>query len=299
MIKNKYKQIIFNVNNNFVNIVTDLLESLNSIAVTIEDSNEGSKLEEAIFNEPGMEIKSLWKYSRIKALFSYEINVVEKINILKQLLDIKIEYTIDVIEDQNWVALTKKQFKPIKVTEDFYIVPSWVNFSKNVKKIILDPGMAFGTGAHYTTYMCLQWIAQNVSHKYSLLDYGCGSGILAIAAKIFGAHHVVGIDIDEQAILASNYNKKNNNVDVDFISSVDFKLEKFDIVIANILLNPILLLTQTFINITKHKLILSGILETQVEEIKLIYNKTFNIEVLKVLDGWVLLVCNVKKINYE
>ncbi len=295
MTQNKFKQLIINTDNKTANIIADLFNSLKAISVTIEDQNDGNKFEEPIFNEPGIEIKSFWQHSRVKVLCFHDTNVAEKVNIIETLLGIKIDYELELIDDQDWVAMTKDQFKPIEVTPNFYIVPSWHESPSNVKKIILDPGLAFGTGSHATTFMCLKWISKNVTPTNSLLDYGCGSGILAIAAKIFGAKYVVGTDIDEQAIIVSNENKIKNNVEISFIHSSELKQEKFDYVVANILLNPIISLLKTLYNLTQSKLVLTGILEHQVEEVILVYNKFFNITVLEILDGWALLECNIKK----
>ena len=166
--------------------LSDIFIELGALSVSIEDQHTGTKLEQAIFNEPGMEA-DVWNASRLIALFADNTDINAIVTHATSALDYKFNYTTEIIADQDWVTLTQNQFTPIKIKDNFYIVPSWHNSpNSHAINITLDPGLAFGTGSHPTTFMCLEWIANNVNSSVStLLDYGCGSGILAIAGKKF------------------------------------------------------------------------------------------------------------------
>jgi ribosomal protein L11 methyltransferase len=276
--------------------LSDIFLDLGALSVSIEDQHTGTELEQAIFNEPGMEISGLWNESRIIALFAENTDISTVAANAMSALEHEFSYTTDIIADQDWVTLTQNQFTPIKIKDNFYIVPSWHNSpNSHAINITLDPGLAFGTGSHPTTFMCLEWIANNVSTSIStLLDYGCGSGILAIAAKKFDAKNVYGVDIDQQAITSSISNSTDNKVEIKLCSPSDLPDMQFDIVIANILSNPLRILAPTLARLTKQTLVLSGILEAQADELSEIYSHWFNVKIAQNIDGWVLLECNKK-----
>ncbi|MFN8770436.1 MAG: 50S ribosomal protein L11 methyltransferase [Neisseriaceae bacterium] len=272
--------------------LSDIFANLGCLSVSIEDQYEGTEKEEPIFNEPGMEVDKLWECSKVISLFNDTDNIDQIIKNATELLGQAFEYDVDSINDQNWVSLTQSQFKPIKVSDTLFIVPSW-HSSPNAKatNIILDPGLAFGTGTHATTFMCLKWLNENISNRDNILDYGCGSGILAITAKKLGAINVSGVDVDSQAIEASIYNANNNQVEINWYLPQHLPSQKFDIVVANILSNPLRILAPILAEHTQKILILSGILETQIDELSKIYQQWFNVTIADTMDGWVLLQC--------
>ena len=289
-----FKQIIINIDSKNADPLSDIFSELNALSVSIEDQYEGTALEQPIFNEPGMEVAGLWQHSKVLVLLDCNTNLLDIVAQAQQKLGCDFEYLVEDVDDQDWVRLTQNQFQPIRIRDDFYIVPSWhVSPNPDAKTITLDPGLAFGTGSHPTTFMCLQWIAQHVNKNHSVLDYGCGSGILAIAAKKFAAHTVFGVDIDEQALISSKANAENNKAIITF-SEPNKLLSSYDIVIANILSNPLRILAPILANLTKSKLILSGILSEQAAELTKIYSKWFNVKTANESEGWVLLECNIK-----
>lgn len=288
-------QLVINIDSTSADKLSDVFMELDAISATVTDQHEGTALEQPLFNEPGFEVKSLWDNSHLVVLYHEGVNLEQIINCATLLFGQKFEYTTQHLNDQDWVRLTQSQFEPIKINDKLYIVPSWHESpSACATTITLDPGLAFGTGSHPTTFMCLDWISRNVSSSTkNVLDYGCGSGILAIAAKKFGAVVVCGVDIDEQAIEASLSNAIINNVDVKFTMADRLVGNKFEVVVANILSNPLRLLAPALAGLTQGKLILSGILDSQSEELIGIYKQYFNkVVVANTVDGWVLLECS-------
>jgi ribosomal protein L11 methyltransferase len=259
-----FKQIKIWTNSEHIDLLSDILFEHNALSVSIEDQHEGTALEEPIFNEPGMEIDQLWKNSLLTALFEANSDIANIIAQTKLQSQTEFNYQIEEVDDQDWVRLTQSQFDPIMITEQLYIVPSWHQIpNPEAVGIILDPGLAFGTGSHATTFMCLRWLSHNVQPEDSILDYGCGSGILAITAKKLGAAKVNGVDIDPQAIEASIYNAENNQVSVNFCTPKQFVPQTYDIVVANILSNPLRMLAGALASYVKPggKIVLSGILD--------------------------------------
>ena len=289
---NCFIELTINVDSKSADILSDVFFDLNVLSVYIEDADAGTADEEPIFGEPGMIVEGLWKHSKVIVLVNNSTDITKLISDAKLNSGIDFNYATKNIADEDWVRLTQSQFQPIKIHDDFYIVPSWHDIPPNINhSIVLDPGLAFGTGSHATTFMCLEWLSNNVTSSSCVLDYGCGSGILAITAKIFGANKVYGVDIDEQAIIASNDNATNNKVNINFSTPDKLPEESFDIVVANILSNPLRFLAPALAKYSKSKLILSGILELQSEELSEIYSQWFNVKTAQCSDGWVLLEC--------
>ena len=207
------------------------------------------------------------------------------INILKE----------EIFEDRDWIQYSKNQFREIKVTDTLRILPPWVvdkNEDGNGFSIIIEPGSGFGTGSHPTTQLCLKWIEKNNDPNSSLIDYGCGSGILSIAASKFEYARVIGVDNDSQALLNAEINKDLNSSDIDFFHSDDYDHnESFDITIANILLNTIINLRETLISGLKPNgiLILSGILEEQASDIIDAFKSYMPISIIDSQEGWLLM----------
>ncbi len=288
-------QLIIDVDSKSADKLSDIFMDLDALSATVSDQYEGTELEQPIFNEPGYEAKGLWDSSHLVVLYNNSVDIEQVVAEATKMFGKIFVYTTEHVDDQDWVRLTQSQFDPIKINDKLYIVPSWHESpSSTAKTITLDPGLAFGTGSHPTTFMCLDWISCNVNaNTESVLDYGCGSGILAIAAKKFGAHEVVGVDIDTQAIEASLSNATINTVDIKFGMADIVAGRKFDVVVANILSNPLRVLAPALASLTQNKLILSGILDSQSDELIGIYKQWFDkVIVANSIDGWVLLECS-------
>jgi ribosomal protein L11 methyltransferase len=196
------------------------------------------------------------------------------------------------VEEQDWVRLTQSQFDPIPIGERIWVVPSWHDAPDPDALVLeLDPGLAFGTGSHPTTRLCMEWLEQSVAPNQSVLDYGCGSGILAILAKKCGANPVYGIDIDPQAVESARHNSERNRAEVAYGLPEDCPAGEFDIVIANILSNPLKLMASMLSSKVKPggRLALSGILARQADEVARVYQQWIDIAVWREHEGWVCL----------
>ena len=200
------------------------------------------------------------------------------------------------VEDQDWVRATQSQFEPIPVGERLLIVPSWhveeaLQREDRRVALVIDPGLAFGTGSHATTHMCLEWLEQSDLTGRRVIDYGCGSGILAIAAARLGAAQVTGIDIDPQALVSARENARVNRVDIEVRSSADALPPPADVVVANILSNPLKLLAPMLVSLVAPggALVLSGVLERQVDEVAQFYGESLPVTAWRVRDGWACL----------
>jgi ribosomal protein L11 methyltransferase len=278
--------------------LSDALLDAGALSASIEDADAGSLDEEALYGEPGAEAPaSGWRRSRVVALFDASADLDAALGVACASAGIEGTPPIERrdVADANWVALTQAQFDPIAIGERLWIVPSWhaVPDAQPGQIVLrLDPGMAFGTGDHPTTRLCLAWLASQLGAGETLIDYGSGSGILAIAAKKLGAGAVVGTDIDEQAILAARTNAADNDVDIPFTSSKTFSAEPADVVIANILSNPLKVLAPLLTALVRPsgRLVLSGILERQWEEVAAAYAPAIVLEKWASDAGWVCLV---------
>ncbi len=274
-------------------LISDALMTIGALSASIEDANAETLSEQAIFGEPGDPPPGIWQQNIVTAMFDEAAEVNQVISALSQETSIpQFHYSTEIIAEQDWVRATQAQFDPIKITEQLWIVPTWhVAPNNDAINIVLDPGLAFGTGSHPTTHLCLQWLTEQTLNKKSVLDYGCGSGILAIAAKMLGACHVSGVDIDLQAIVASNYNAQQNQVEVDFFDAHIFTDQTFDIVVANILSSALVVLAPALAKYCKSgaKLALSGILEEQQEALLARYSEWFNMDAPTQKDAWILL----------
>ncbi len=272
--------------------ISDALMNIGALSASIEDANAETVAEQAIFGEPGDPPPGIWQQNIVTAMFDEDTDVGQIIDALSQETAIpKFQYRTEIIAEQDWVRATQAQFDPIKITDKLWIVPTWHEApNKDAINIVLDPGLAFGTGSHPTTHLCLEWLTQQKAMT-SVLDYGCGSGILAIAAKKLGAKHVVGVDIDDQAIIASGYNAQQNQVDIEFFDANAFTHQTFDIVVANILSSALMVLAPALAKYcnTGGKIALSGILENQKEALIKRYSEWFNMDAPKQDDAWILL----------
>jgi len=279
----------------YVEQISDVLFELGAISVDVSDAEVGTTNEAPIFMEPGEEYTLSWGLNRISSMFAdtFEPEVILN-NLIDQIPGLRIvEHTITRVGEEDWVRLTQSQFSVIEISNRLRIVPSWIaSVDKNGIEIILDPGLAFGTGSHPTTKLCLSWLEKNISGGEVLMDYGCGSGILAIASKKLGAAEVFGIDIDENAIDASRYNAERNNVDISFFNAEDRISGTYDIVVANILSNPLKALAPLLASLVRPngRIVLSGILAEQELAVWNEYAAWFEKHDVIFDDGWCCLV---------
>jgi ribosomal protein L11 methyltransferase len=274
--------------------ICDALIEIGALSASIEDADAGTPDEQPQFGEPGSVSTPGWAHSRVVALFEPDADVAAMLaDAAGQVgLDSVPIFTVDPVEEQNWVQLTQSQFDPIRVSGRLWIVPSWHESPDPAAiNLILDPGMAFGTGSHPTTRLCLEWLERTVKPGDSVLDYGCGSGILAIAAAKLGAARVAGVDIDPQAVEAANANAERNAVTAVFADSAAPLAGEYDVVVANILSNPLRVLAAAICAHVRSGgcLALSGILREQADEIIAVYAPWIPLAVADVREDWVCL----------
>jgi len=275
-------------------MLADALLEAGALSASIEDADAGTPRETPQFGEPGSVTTPGWERSKIVALLESDTDARSLIASCASIAGLETvpSFTQDVVAEQNWVQLTQSQFDPIRVSERLWIVPSWHEApDPEAIVLVLDPGMAFGTGSHPTTRLCLEWLERSVTPGISILDYGCGSGILAIAAAKLGAGEILGVDIDAQAVSAAKCNAERNEVSARFDDSAKEIRGQFDIVVANILSNPLKALAPA---ICAHvapggRLALSGILAEQSEDLIAAYSPYLALEVADSRDGWVCL----------
>ena len=274
--------------------LADALIDAGALSASIEDADAGTPAETPQFGEPGSLTTPGWERSRVIALLEADADADDLLALCAPLagLDTIPAYTREVVAEQNWVQLTQSQFDPIRVSGRLWIVPSWHEApDPQAINLILDPGMAFGTGSHPTTRLCLEWLERTVTPGVSLLDYGCGSGILAIAAAKLGAGEVLGVDIDAQAVSAAISNAERNAVAARFDDSAMEIKGQFDLVVANILSNPLKALAPAICShlLPGGKLALSGILAEQADDLIACYAPYAALCVADTRDGWVCL----------
>ena len=281
-----------------VEAVSDALDALDALSVSVEDADAQTDAERALFGEPGMPPpKEGWQRSRVLALFAAEAAAKDAAALLQaqdffagcQILGVA------PVPDQDWVRLTQSQFAPVEITPEFWIVPTWHEPPAQARQVIrLDPGLAFGTGTHPTTRMCLRWIAHNPPQGLRVLDYGCGSGILAIGAAKYGAASIDAVDIDEAAVQSTWANAQANAVVLE-AGLPEQAQGYYGTVLANILATPLKVLAPL---LCAHvapggALVLAGILERQADELKLAYAPHARLEVADSEDGWILMTATL------
>jgi ribosomal protein L11 methyltransferase len=272
----------------------DALLEAGALSATIEDADAGTPDEQPQFGEPGLETSPGWEHSRIVALLEADADAGELLATACAALELAAvpAWSVAAVAEQNWVQLTQSQFDPIRISGRLWIVPSWHEAPDTAAvNLILDPGMAFGTGSHPTTRLCLEWLERNVVAGCTLLDYGCGSGILAIAAARLGAGTVAGVDIDPQAVAAAAANAERNGVVARFTDSAQPLAGEYDLVVANILSNPLRVLAPAICAHVRGggRLALSGILREQADEIIAIYSRWLPLQVADTREDWICL----------
>jgi ribosomal protein L11 methyltransferase len=277
-----------------VEAVSDALEALEALSVSVEDADAQTPAEQALFGEPGLPPpKAGWQRSRVVALFADEAAAREAAALLalQEFFDGCEVLGISEVPEQDWVRLTQSQFAPVPITETFWIVPTWHEPPAAARQVIrLDPGLAFGTGTHPTTRMCLRWIAREPLQGRRVLDYGCGSGILAIAAGLFGAATVDAVDIDPAAVEAAQANARANRVRI-AMGLPELATGSYDAVLANILATPLKMLAPLLCGHVAPggSLVLAGILARQAQELTAAYAPYAKLGVADTEDGWVLM----------
>jgi ribosomal protein L11 methyltransferase len=270
-----------------------------ALSVDMLDADADTPDEQAIFGEPGEPTSAVWQHNLVNALFESDAPVADILQACCTNLGIlqTPPHKIETLEESDWVRLTQAQFDPIRISQRLWIVPTWhTPTDLTAINIALDPGLAFGTGSHPTTRLCLRWLDENLRGSESVLDYGCGSGILAIAAMKLGAGNAIGVDVDAQAVQASFDNSQLNQVDAKFYLPDNISLAQYDVVVANILTNPLRALAPLLAGATKSggRIVLSGILSEQAEEVMRIYAQWFEMVHAVIEDGWACL-SGVKK----
>ncbi|MFH1813476.1 MAG: 50S ribosomal protein L11 methyltransferase [Pseudomonadota bacterium] len=275
--------------------LSDALLDAGALSVDIEDADAGTPDEKPQFGEPGLPVAvELWPHSRLHALFERDADLASAMAEAAEAAGLTAPppYTTAQLDEQNWVRITQAQFDPIRVSDRLWIVPSWhAQPDPAAINITLDPGMAFGTGSHPTTRLCLEWLDREITGGETVIDYGCGSGILALAASRLGAAQVTGTDIDPHALDAARYNAERNGATLELMHSRETIDHQADIVVANILANPLTVLAPLLCGLTRSggRIALSGILSAQTGMVRDAYRPAFELEVAGERDGWVLL----------
>ena len=274
--------------------LSDALLAQGAQSVSVEDANAGTADEAPLYGEPGVPVQGAWPQSLIKALFPQGADPGQVIAAACAQVGLATppDFRAESVGDEDWVRLSQAQFEPIRISDKLWIVPTWATApDPHALSLVLDPGLAFGTGSHATTRLCLQWLERTIRGGERVLDYGCGSGILAIAALRLGAREALGVDVDPLAIVAARANAARNRVGARFIdteTALDFQA---DLVAANILANPLKLLAPLLAGQLNKggRIALSGILEAQAEEVINAYAPWLAMRVSAGDEGWVLL----------
>lgn len=295
-----WTEIVIEIARDHAEALSDALMEVGALSVSVEDADEGTDQERPLFGEPGMEpTEAAWDHSRVVALTNEDDDQAAIVAAAAEQIKLATlpKFTTRKVEEQDWVRLTQSQFAPIHIGKNIWVVPSWHEAPDPDGLILeLDPGLAFGTGSHPTTRLCMEWLEANPAPGKTVLDYGCGSGILAMVAKKVGAGEVVGVDIDPQAIESAADNAERNKCEIEYFLPDTFAqskhaAQKFDIVVANILSSPLKLMAPMLSGRVAPggALILSGVLARQAEEVAAAYAPFIKLGVWAEQDGWVAL----------
>ena len=293
-------EIVIEVAREHAESLSDALMDAGALSVSVEDADFGTDAEQPLFGEPGMEpTEAAWERSRVVALAAADADVaavVAAASAACKIADGALGYSVRSVADQDWVRLTQSQFEPIHIGRNIWVVPSWHEAPDPDALILeLDPGLAFGTGSHPTTRLCMEWLETNTPANASVLDYGCGSGILALVARKCGAGEVIGVDIDPQAIVSARENSARNHCEIAYALPEEFGAanpgRRYDIVVANILSSPLKLMAPMLAGRVAPggNLVISGVLARQADEVCAAYAPFIAMSVAAEQDGWVAL----------
>ena len=292
-------ELVLHVPEESVESVSDALESLDALSVSVEDADAQTPEEQAMFGEPGMPApKAGWQRSTMTALFQLEPQALDAARLLvaQDFFEGSSVVGVKPVPDQDWVRLTQSQFDPVDITPSFWIVPTWHEPPAEAEQVLrLDPGLAFGTGTHPTTRMCLRWIASRDLAGQRVLDYGCGSGILAMAAKLFGAGVTDAVDIDPAAVSSTQINAAANHVQLN-AGLPDLAQGAYNLVLANILATPLKVLAPLLCGhlAPGASLVLAGILSRQADELTQVYAPYADLQVTDEQEGWILMTARAR-----
>jgi ribosomal protein L11 methyltransferase len=295
-----WTEIVIEVPREHAEQLSDALMEAGALSVSVEDADEGTDAERPLFGEPGMEPEEhAWDHSRVVALTDAGTDAGALVSDACAQCGITqaLPFTLRGVAEQDWVRVTQSQFDPIHIGQNIWVVPSWHDAPDPGALVLeLDPGLAFGTGSHPTTRLCMEWLEQHVQSGQSLLDYGCGSGILAMLASKLGAAPVDGVDIDPQAIVSAHDNGERNRChDIHWFLPEAFGSERattcYDIVAANILSGPLKLMAPMLCGrvAAGGALVLSGVLARQADEVIAAYSPYIAMSVWAEREGWVAL----------
>jgi ribosomal protein L11 methyltransferase len=294
-----WTEIVLEVPRDQTEQVSDALIEAGALSVSVEDADEGTDAERPLFGEPGMEPEEhAWEHSRVVALAPASADCAAIVRDACLLCEIAepLTFSLRTVAEQDWVRLTQSQFEPIHIGRHIWVVPSWHEAPDPDAVVLeLDPGLAFGTGSHPTTRLCMEWLESHAPAGKTMLDYGCGSGILAMLGEKLGLDSVDGVDIDEQAIVSAHDNAERNHCEVHFFLPEDFKAARsttrYDLVMANILSSPLKLMAPMLCGRVAGggALVLSGVLARQADEVITSYAPFISLSVWAELDGWVAL----------
>jgi ribosomal protein L11 methyltransferase len=296
-----WTEVVIEIEREHAEALSDALMEAGALSVSVEDADEGTADEKPLFGEPGMiPAEAAWDRSRVVALTDVDADqgaiVAEAADAIN--LAVAPKFTTRPVGDADWVRLTQSQFEPIHIGTNIWVVPSWHDAPDPDALVLeLDPGLAFGTGSHPTTRLCMEWLEAHPAPARSVLDYGCGSGILAMVAKKLGAGEVAGVDIDPQAIESARANSERNGVaEIEYFLPDEFAAsshagQRYDTVVANILSSPLKLMAPMLSGRVAPggSLVLSGVLERQAEEVAAAYAPFIKLGVWAEQDGWVAL----------
>jgi len=295
-----WNEIVIEVAREHAEQLSDALMEVGVLSVSVEDADEGTEAEQPLFGEPGMESnQKAWERSRVVALIDVDSDAAELVAAASAAIGLAQipAFTTRSVADQDWVRLTQSQFEPIHIGKNIWVVPSWHDApDANALILELDPGLAFGTGSHPTTRLCMEWLESHAPEGLRVLDYGCGSGILAMVAEKLKAASVVGVDIDPQAIESAHFNAERNHCQIEFVLPEAFAAshptgEQFDVVVANILSSPLKLMAPMLAGRVAPggALVLSGVLARQADEVAAAYAPYIQLSVWAEHEGWVAL----------